>query len=235
MNGSRPTACAALAAARAWGASPGGNVFHEAEGAAGAQDATDLGQDLGGVGHRAEHERGDHNNWLVLHCRFDTRGGCHGQNSRGQGQPNGFYGQEVAGEDTGGLDAEELRPGGSAGARCRPEMVAAQDGADRGGGDLHTELAALADDPDVAQRGFSRANRSTNSTTCESRPRRRRPWVGYVQRRRTSSRCHRRSVDGVTRKIGQRSRGSSLANVARTMRSSGVYRGRVTCRRSTAS
>jgi hypothetical protein len=41
-------------------AAPGGDVFHAAEGAAGPQDATDLDQDLGGVGHRAEHERGDH-------------------------------------------------------------------------------------------------------------------------------------------------------------------------------
>ena len=37
-----------------------GDVFDEAVGAAGAQDAADLGEDVGGVGHRAEHERGDH-------------------------------------------------------------------------------------------------------------------------------------------------------------------------------
>ena len=38
------------------GTGSGGDVFHEAEGAAGTQDAADLGQDLGGVGHCAEHE-----------------------------------------------------------------------------------------------------------------------------------------------------------------------------------
>ena len=42
------------------GAGRRGDVFDEAVGAAGAQDAADLGEDVGGVGHRAEHERGDH-------------------------------------------------------------------------------------------------------------------------------------------------------------------------------
>jgi hypothetical protein len=49
-----------------------------------------------------------------------------------------------------------------------------------------------------------------------------RPLAGCVQRRRVNSRCQRNSVDGVTRKIGQRSRGSSFARVARIMRSAGV-------------
>jgi hypothetical protein len=52
-------------------------------------------------------------------------------------------------------------------------------------------------------------------------------------RRATSSRCHRSSVPGVTRKTGHRSRGSSRASTASTIRSDGVNRGRVTCRRST--
>ena len=42
------------------GAGRGGDVLDEAVGAAGAQDAADLGEDVGGVGHRAEHEGGDH-------------------------------------------------------------------------------------------------------------------------------------------------------------------------------
>ena len=42
------------------GAGRRGDVFDEAVGAAGAQDAADLGEDVGGVGHRAQHERGDH-------------------------------------------------------------------------------------------------------------------------------------------------------------------------------
>ncbi|HEU4422771.1 MAG TPA: hypothetical protein VFR67_09570 [Pilimelia sp.] len=45
----------------------------------------------------------------------------------------------------------------------------------------------------------------------------------------------RSSVDGVTKNTGQRSRGSNLDNAASTIRSPGLYRGRATCRRSTAS
>jgi hypothetical protein len=55
------------------------------------------------------------------------------------------------------------------------------------------------------QRGFSRAIRSTRSTTLGSKPHWPRPVAGYVQRRPTSSRCQRSSVEGVTRKIRQRS------------------------------
>jgi hypothetical protein len=68
------------------------------------------------------------------------------------------------------------------------------------------------------QRGFSRARRSTRSVTSGSNPRRRWPLVGYVHRRRISSRCRRSRVDGVTRKMGQRSRGSSFANAASSIR-----------------
>jgi hypothetical protein len=42
-------------------------------------------------------------------------------------------------------------------------------------------------------------------------------------------------VDGLTKKTGHRTRGSSLASAASSIRSVGVYRGRGTCRRSTAS
>jgi len=84
------------------------------------------------------------------------------------------------------------------------------------------------------QRGFSLASRTTSSTTSSGRQRRsRRPARGYVQRRRTSSRCQRSSVDGVTRKIPQRSRGRTVARVARTSRSAAEWRGRATWRRST--
>jgi hypothetical protein len=50
------------------------------------------------------------------------------------------------------------------------------------------------------------------------------------QYRATSSRCQRSSVAGVTRKLDQRSRGSSLANVASTARSVEQKRGRATWR-----
>ena len=85
-------------------------------------------------------------------------------------------------------------------------------------------------------RGFSRARRSTSSTTAESngwRPAR--PPLGNVHRRRTNSRCQRSSVAGVTRKIAHRSRDISFASAASTIRSVGVYRGRATWRRSTSS
>jgi transposase InsO family protein len=49
-----------------------------------------------------------------------------------------------------------------------------------------------------------------------------------------NSRCQRSSVEGVTRNAAHRSRGNSFANTASSIRSAGVYRGRGTWRRSTA-
>jgi hypothetical protein len=71
------------------------------------------------------------------------------------------------------------------------------------------------------QRGFSRASRSTRSTTSGSNPRCR-PRAGQVHRGRISSRCRRSKFEGVTRTMGQRSWGSSLARAARIVRSAGV-------------
>ena len=59
------------------------------------------------------------------------------------------------------------------------------------------------------QVGFSAARRSTRSGTCRARGSRPERAYGYVQWRATNSRCHRSSVAGVTKKIGQRTRGSS--------------------------
>jgi hypothetical protein len=53
--------------------------------------------------------------------------------------------------------------------------------------------------------------------------------------RSANCRCQRSNVDGVTIKTAHRSRGRSLASEASSIRSAGVYRGRGTCRRSTAS
>jgi hypothetical protein len=44
------------------------------------------------------------------------------------GLPNGFDGEKVTGERSGGLAAQELRPGRAAAPGRRPEPVAAQDG-----------------------------------------------------------------------------------------------------------
>jgi hypothetical protein len=62
------------------------------------------------------------------------------------GQPDGFDGQEVTCQRSGGLGTQELRPTRSTAPRRRPEAVAAQDVPHRGSRDPHAELAALADD-----------------------------------------------------------------------------------------
>jgi hypothetical protein len=83
------------------------------------------------------------------------------------------------------------------------------------------------------QVGFSRASRSTNprsSAAARGRPRR----CGYVQRRRTRSRCQRSRVVGWTIKPCQAGRGRSRAKPASTARSAQSTRGRATWRRSTA-
>jgi hypothetical protein len=65
------------------------------------------------------------------------------------GQADRFDGEEVAGQRSGRLGAQKLRPRRSAAAGCRPEVVTAQDGAHRGRRDPDAELAALADDAQV--------------------------------------------------------------------------------------
>jgi len=47
------------------------------------------------------------------------------------GQADRLNGKEVASEDALGLGAQKLAPGGSAAARCRPEVMPAQDAANR--------------------------------------------------------------------------------------------------------
>jgi hypothetical protein len=120
-------------------------------------------------------------------------------------------------------------PAGAAAAGCRAETVAAKDHAHRCRGHRDAELAALPGDTQVAPLVMSRASRSTSSTTSGSSLRRR-LVAGYVHRRRISSRWHRSSVDGVTKIHSATDRGSSVANVARTIRSPVVSRGRATCR-----
>jgi hypothetical protein len=74
--------------------------------------------------------------------------------------------------------------------------------------------------PDPTSHGLSRRqHRPPNTQSAELYPSR--PVGGYVQRRATTSRCQRSSVDGVTRNAGHRSRGSR-ADIANTRRSCGV-------------
>jgi hypothetical protein len=69
-------------------------------------------------------------------------------------QPDGVDGEEVAGEDPGGLLAQERPPGRAGPSRSRVEPVAAQRGADRGGRGLDTKVEQLAPDALVAPAGI---------------------------------------------------------------------------------
>jgi hypothetical protein len=75
------------------------------------------------------------------------------------------------------------------------------------------------------QVGFSLANRSTSARSSAAALERPRRW-GYVQRRRTRSRCQRSSVAGCTNNRRQARRGSSRTSPATTARSAQSTRGR---------
>src|SRR5205085_981884 len=66
------------------------------------------------------------------------------------GQADRLHGEEITGQGSGGLAAQELRPAGTAAAGCRAEAVPAQDCAHRRRGHLHAEFAALAGDAEIA-------------------------------------------------------------------------------------
>ena len=83
-------------------------------------------------------------------------------------QPDGVDGEEVAGDDRGGLPAQERPPGGGRRPRCGVQPVAAQRGADCGCRDAFPKPEQLALDALVAQRGFSLASRTIRSCSCWS-------------------------------------------------------------------
>jgi hypothetical protein len=97
-----------------------------------------------------------------------------------------------------------------------------------------TRKPSLASSPRMRrcpQRGFSRASRSTSSRISPDsggRPRRR---AGCRHFRRTSARCRRRSVRGVTRSTDRDERGRWQAAAASRARSAAPSFGRATCRR----
>jgi len=95
-------------------------------------------------------------------------------------------------------------------------------------------LRHFPDDAQIPPPGILAGKAHDEVDHLDIRPGRRRPLVGYIHLRRTNSRCQRNKVEGVTRKIGQRSRSNSVANAASAVRSAGVYRGRATCRRNTS-
>jgi hypothetical protein len=88
-------------------------------------------------------------------------------------------------------------PAGGCASRCGVDAGGLEDLPDGRGRDLVPEAGQLAADPPVAQVGLSRAISSTSRRIAG--PVRGRPGVRcrYVQWRRTSSACQRRSVRGV--------------------------------------
>ena len=68
-------------------------------------------------------------------------------------ETDGVHGEEVAGHHAWRLGAEELDPGRPAASWCGAEVVAAHDGAHRGGRDDQAELGALAFDALVSPAG----------------------------------------------------------------------------------
>jgi hypothetical protein len=118
---------------------------------------------------------------------------------------------------------------------CRVEAVATQDPAHRRRRHLNAELATLPRDPHVPHRGFSSAVRTTRSTTSCGRPCWLRPVRGNVHRRATDSQCHRSSVPGATRKIGQRSRGTTAPTWPTPSDPEGRSAAASPCRRTTIS
>ena len=83
-------------------------------------------------------------------------------------QPHGVDGEEVTGDDPGGLLAQKRPPGRGGPPWCRVEPVTAQRRSDRSFGDLHAKPLELAFDALVPQRGFSLASRTISGCTCVS-------------------------------------------------------------------
>jgi hypothetical protein len=73
--------------------------------------------------------------------------------------------KQVAGEDAGGLPAQERPPGGGRPPWRRIQPVAAQRRPDRGGRDPYAKAEQFTLDALVAQRGFSLARRTISCCT----------------------------------------------------------------------
>jgi hypothetical protein len=149
-------------------------------------------------------------------------------------QRDGLDGEEIDRENASRLRPQKGTPRQSGALAGGAESGLPQNRPHRGRRDRDAQTAQLADDPLVAQRGFSPARRSTNSRIS--------PPIGgrplrplYVQRLATSRRCHRSSVVGVTKNERQLDRGSSRLAAARRTRSADDNLGRSACRRRTAS
>ena len=123
-------------------------------------------------------------------------------------QEHALDGEEVAGDDARRLRAQELAPARTRSPRRRLQLRRgrAADGCVVG----ETRKPSLASSPQIRrwpQRGFSRASRNTNSRTSVGRRGRPRRPARCRHFRRTSARCQRSSVRGVTRRAPRDERG----------------------------
>jgi hypothetical protein len=149
-------------------------------------------------------------------------------------QPHRLHGEEVTGDDARGLLAQECRPAHPAPAGTRPQPMAAQQRSDCRGGYPDPKLRQLPLNAEVAHRGFSRATRRTSVRVAPARGGRPgRPRARQDHFCRTSSRCQRSNVGGVTSKPRHASRDRRWLATARKSRSLQRNRGRPPCRRST--
>jgi hypothetical protein len=144
-------------------------------------------------------------------------------------------GEEIAGEHARRLLAEEVAPGWARASRRGPETVGKQDAPDRARRYAQAQFQQLAGDPWIAPIRILPCEPQhqwrMRSSTGE-RPRLRR---GCVHLRRTSSRCQRRGVCGVTIKPSRRDCGKTRVSAARKARSAGCGEGRRCWRPSTTS
>jgi hypothetical protein len=126
-------------------------------------------------------------------------------------------GEEVQRQDPLRLGPQELGPARAVPAGRRIDPGALEDLPDRGRRDRDAQPGKLAVDPPVAPDSFSPASRSTTGRTLRctgGRPER--SCDTRAHRRRTTSRCHRMIVPGVTisRIAARRSTGSVPASSA---------------------
>ena len=125
-------------------------------------------------------------------------------------EQDGIDGEEVTSQNGAGVSKEEFAPRQASSTRGRRYALAPEHLADGGSREPVTQLAQLTLDPKVAPGGFSAASlrmRSRRSTGIGRRPTGpRRPKAAHF--RRTSWRCQRTAVSGVTSSDLQAGRGS---------------------------
>jgi|SRR5215218_3505351 len=111
--------------------------------------------------------------------------------------------KQVAGDDAGGLLAQECSPRGGGPPWGRVQPVAVERGTDRGGRDLRAESKELALDALVAPARvlLGQADDQLLDVGIQLRPAR--CTMGMVQAPAISRRCQRSSVGGVTKKQDQ--------------------------------